>query len=138
MSPPSGLTNDPQVPICEDLKPNCLGGAGVPCAESVDSFTSKNNAWNVVCVSTQTPAKDVNLSEVAFLITRNVTIDRHVNALSTLKLSKNTPVRINRCVYLTYGGACIDRREKWMNTPAGLSCVFEGMGTNTTFDVMFP
>ena len=129
---PTGKTNEPNRSMCEDLKLSALSGAGVPCADAPSVFSSKNNAWTVICVSTQTP------SEAAFLITRNVEIGRKVNALSPLKLSDESPLRIRRCVYLTCGGACIDRREGYLNTPSGLSAVLEGMGTNTTYDVMYP
>lgn len=36
------------------------------------------------------------------------------------------------------GGACIDRTEHYLNMPSGHSYVLEGMGTNTTYDVMHP
>jgi len=135
---PTGMTNGLHGPMCEDLKPYALGGAGVPCADSVAVFTSKNNAWDVVCVGTQTSANEQNIGDVPFLITRNVTVGRHVNALSSLDFNKRSPLRIRRCVYLTYGGACIDRRKEYLNAPSGLSCVLEGLGTNATGDVMFP
>jgi len=60
------MTNGLHGPICEDLKPSALGGAGVPCANSVSEFTSRNNAWNVVCEGMQ--GTNSIQSEMPFLI----------------------------------------------------------------------
>ena len=122
-------------PICEDLHAGHLGGEGVPCAESRETFTSTNNAWQVLCVSTQTPA------EVTFLVTRNVDVGRHVNALSSVKFNQDAPYRHDRdrrCVYVTCGGGCYDVRERYLHAPSGFSKLFGSMGTNSTYDVMRP
>lgn len=98
------------------------------------NFTSKNNAWQTICVSTQTP------SEVAFLVTRNVEMGRHVNELSSIKFNRHALDQNLRwrCIYVTCGGACIDLREKYMNMPSGRSHILDGMGTNANYDVMYP
>jgi hypothetical protein len=134
----TGTTNEPINPICEDLKPAIFGGKGVPVADSVSSFSSPNNAWNVICVSTQTPNSELNATEVPFLITRNVTMGRRVNALSPLTFNEKSPLWIHRYVYVTVGGGCFDRSKKTLTLPSGRSAVLEGMGTNTLYDVMFP
>lgn len=137
----AGTTNGPRGPICEDLKPGIFGGGGVPGADSVSSFNSANNAWNVICVSTQTPNNELNSPGVPFLITRNVTMGHRVNALSTLTFNKTSPFKkspLKRCVYVTVGGGCIDLRKEYLTLPSGRSAVLEGMGTNTLYDVMFP
>ncbi|MFZ4395817.1 MAG: hypothetical protein ACOYOU_09355 [Kiritimatiellia bacterium] len=110
---------------------------GVPHADSLAAFSSTNNAWYVVCVGTQVLAEGLS-SDVTFLVTRNVAIGRHVNALSPMKFDKRSPLRIKRCVYLTVGGACIDRKEQYMYTAEGVPVIFADMGTNTTYDVMYP
>ena len=129
--------------MCENLKPGIFGGGGVPVADSVSSFSSANNAWNVICVSTQTPNNETNSLGVPFLITRNVTMGRQVNALSPLTFDKRSPFkkppfRNQRCVYVTVDGGCFDRRKEYLSLPSGWSAVLEGMGTNTVYDVMFP
>ncbi len=134
---PSTITNMPSGPIAEDLRPAALGGGGVPYADSLADFSSTNNAWHVVCGGVQTPGSRM-IYEAAFLISRNVTIGRQVNALSPMKFDKQSPLRIRRCVYLTFGGACIDQKEQYMYTAAGVPVIFADMGTNTTYDVMYP
>jgi len=134
----TGTTNEPSGPICADLKPSIFGGGGVPVADSVSSFSSANNAWNVICVSTQTPNNELNGPGVPFLITRNVTMGHRVNGLSPLVLSEKSRLWIHRCVYLTVGGGCFDRRKEYLSLPSGRSAVLEDMGTNTVYDVMFP
>ena len=133
---PTGMTNEPNGPIAEDLKPSRFGGAGVPHAETMSGFTSKNNAWYVICVSTQTEV--LIGGDVPFLITRNVEIGRHVNASSSVTFTKKSPLWIRRCVYLTCGGGCFDRRKKYLGAPGDPDYVLNGMGTNTSYDVMYP
>lgn len=122
-------------PICEGLHAQLLGGDGIPCASTRETFTSANNAWKVLCVSAQTPP------EVTFLVRDNIDMGRHVNALSLLKINHNAPSmykRDRRCIYATCGGAIMDRREKFMYAQSGFSYVLESIGTNTTYDVMKP
>jgi hypothetical protein len=133
---PAALTNGYHLPICEDLRPEFFGGScsGVPLATTNTTFTSKNNAWQALCVSTQTPP------EVAFLVTRNVEMGKRVNELSSLKFNRHALDQNlrHRCIYVTCGGACIDMRENWINMPAGHANILEAMGTNKTYDVMYP
>lgn len=133
-----GETIRPRGPICEDLNPSIIGGGGVPQAHSLSSFSSTNNAWIVICASTQTRNVEPNGWYVPFLITRNVTMGRQVNALSPVKFIKKSPLQTKRCVYVTVGGACFDWNEKYLSLPSSRSAVLEGMGTNTLYDVMFP
>lgn len=133
-----GETIRPHGPICEDLNPSIIGGGGVPQAHSLSSFSSTNNAWIVICASTQTQNVERNGRYVPFLITRNVTMGRQVNALSSFTFNEKSPLRIQRCTYVTVGGACFDWNEKYLSLPSGRSVVLEGMGTNTVYDVMFP
>jgi prepilin-type N-terminal cleavage/methylation domain-containing protein len=124
--------------ICGDLKPLLLGGAGISYAVSFAAFTRKNNAWQVICVSTQTPP------EVPFLVSRNVEMGKQVTGVTTLKLNGKLPSINHRGFFVTCGGACIDRREEYLNrsSPASLYPIdggpLEGMGTNMTYDVMQP
>jgi len=62
---------------------------------------------------------------------------RHVNVHSPLKFNYEAPYlhkSTRRCIYVTLGGACLDRTEKRL-TDSGM---LEEMGTNTTYDVMQP
>lgn len=129
---PLAKTNGGRRPICEDMRPRIFGGAGVPCADTLGAFTGKNNAWQALCVSTQTPPN------VAFLVTRNLEMGRQVNALSPLRFDKRAPLWIRRYVCLTCGGGCFDLRAKYLCTSSGVSYAFEDLGTNTAIDVMKP
>ncbi|MEI6210470.1 MAG: hypothetical protein WCR06_02465 [bacterium] len=134
---PSVLSNGVHSQICEDLRAPTLGGTGLPIAANRETFTSKNNAWQVICVSTQTPP------DVMFLLSRNVDVGKHVNARTPVRLNRKSPYKSDRCFYVTCGGACMDRREKYLNRiPPANSCETGGilydMGTNTTYDVMLP
>ena len=129
---PLAKTNGLQGPACVDIGPRSFGGAGVPCADTLGTFTGKNNAWQALCVSNQTPP------DVPFLITRNLAMGHQVNAASPVNFDKKTPLWIGRYVYQTCGGGCFDLRAKYLYKSAGISYAFESLGTNTAIDVMKP
>ena len=116
--------------ICEDLKVAALSGSGIPAAADPSSFGQGNNAWCIM-VSSNTVAED------AFIYTRNIDFFHQADPTlptSTLQKGNNTSVansdyatlttdssvsglgafNLNRGIYVTYGGACLDRRQKYI------------------------
>ncbi len=107
-------------PICEDLKFATLAGPGMPSAASLAGFGAANNAW---CIAA--PTSSNNVSEDAFIYTRNIVFAgvtysagvevkcSDVSQLTTAAADLGS-YNLNRGIYVTYGGACIDRRDKYM------------------------
>ena len=108
-------------PVCEDLKPATLAGSGVPAAADPLSFGGGNNAW---CFAA--PASSNVASEDAFVFTRNIDVVTQTGAGGTTKSCDTASLTteptklgnfsLNRGVFVTYGGACIDRRDKYIGT----------------------
>lgn len=105
-------------PICEDLKPTVLSGSGMVTSTDPGAFSDANNAWCMLAL-TNAPAED------AFIFSRNIDFDSGIASGSPVKNSnismllptsdsKSGSFSLNRGIYVTYGGACIDRREKYM------------------------
>jgi prepilin-type N-terminal cleavage/methylation domain-containing protein len=107
--------------ICEDLKTPALAGAGVSPASDPASFAAINNAW---CACSSNCGTNP-VSEDAFICTRNVDFEpAAANAATVPNTSRSVLMdsanpllgsfSLNRGIYVTYGGACIDRRAKYM------------------------
>jgi len=110
-------------PICEDLKVGVFSGSGVNPAPDVTTFITSagaNNAWDVLCVSSNTSI----IAEDAFIFTKNIVfstmtpLGTPINSASTFASPALdvSHVTIKRGVYTTYGGGCFDRREKYLTT----------------------
>jgi len=110
-------------PICEDLKVTTLAGAGINPSVDPASFdpNGANNAW---CCSVDNGATNP-AAEDAFIFTRNIDFspstkankDQVLNSDYSKLTSDGTlsgGFSLNRGIYVTYGGACIDRRDKYM------------------------
>jgi len=121
-------------PICEDLKAPVLAGPGMPTAADAASFTAANNAW---CTSVPFNAPSNNVSEDAFIFTRNIDFASSPSAtydptitpgyVSGVEVKNANPSKLNefatalggwnlnRGIYVTYGGACVDRRKAYID-----------------------
>lgn len=107
--------------ICEDLKVPSLAGAGVNPASDPVSFVAVNNAW-CACPSNYGTNP---VSEDAFICTRNIDFEPTAASGATVPstsksilMEASNPLlgtfSLNRGIYVTYGGACVDRRAKYM------------------------
>ncbi len=107
--------------VCEDLKYATLVGPGMPSAASLSAFAPANNAW---CIAS--PVSSNNISEDAFIYTRNIDFGSVTYAAGKATVANADVSRLttdatilggwnlNRGIYVTYGGACIDRRDKYI------------------------
>lgn len=130
-------------PICEDLKPTVLSGSGMVTATDPGSFSDANNAWCILAL-TNAPAED------AFIFSRNIDFDSGIASGSPVKNSnisvllptsdsKAGSFSLNRGIYVTYGGACIDRREKYMPLDAqGVNQTNNLVGSTNVYTVGRP
>ena len=119
------IAADAQDQVCSDLKPDMLGGAGVPVAVSATAFSRANNAWNVLCVGEETR------SDAPLFVSRNVDWGRQASTSTPVSLTDEMPFRHRRLVWTTRGGGIFDARIKY------LPMLREAIGTNV-LEVMRP
>lgn len=117
--------------LCEGLTPSLLAGAGVPVAESAQTFTHTNNAWNVTCTHRWPLTPPTTPSEVPFLITRNADWGTMASTCTPIILTDTLPFRTRRVVWVSCEGACLDTTGRRLSTLQG------SMKTNR-IDIMRP
>jgi prepilin-type N-terminal cleavage/methylation domain-containing protein len=125
--------------VCEDLKVGVLAGPGMTAAPDVASFSAANNGW--CYLSYQSSVSPV--AEDCFIYTRNIDFSNSVVTASTLPFlttdsSSCGTFNLNRGVYVTYGGACIDRRERYLSLAANNTTTNNLVGSSYTFQEIRP
>jgi prepilin-type N-terminal cleavage/methylation domain-containing protein len=108
-------------PICEDLKVGVFAGSNVSPAPDVANFNPGNNAWSAFAVSSNCAM----VAEDAFIFTKNIDTFSSVSGPPGPVGAGNAPgdlvlglINLKRGIYVTYGGGCIDRRQKYLNMDA--------------------
>lgn len=108
-------------PICEDLKVGVFAGSSVSPAPDVANFNPNNNAWSAFAVSSNCAM----VAEDAFIFTKNIDTFSSVSGAPGPVDAGDAPgdlvlglINLKRGIYVTYGGGCIDRRQKYLNMDA--------------------
>lgn len=107
-------------PICEDLKAPLIAGPGMTMAAGRDTFVDANNGWCILSdIATNNAAEDAfifsrNINFPDMTTVKNNTLPTLLSASSSADAAKLALFSLNRGVYVTYGGACVDRREKYI------------------------
>lgn len=96
------LTDDPGLRLVPDLSTWSLGAHGLPEAPSAHAFSAKHNAWQVVCVDSNTPLSH------PFLISRNVDLGDWLTPTSTIRVIRSGPLNLRHVVWVTRGGGIFD------------------------------
>jgi hypothetical protein len=104
------IAEDAAIWLASDLNYEMPGGPGLRKATSAAAFAAENNAWQVVCVDSNTP------SDVPFLISRNVDFGDWLTPTSHPRFIRSSPLNLRRVVWVTCGGAIIDARFKNFRT----------------------
>jgi len=131
-------------PICEDMKPGTLVGPGMGASVEAGSFSPGNNAW---CIASEVSSNTI--SEDAFIFTRNIDFgtstkdNKAIVANSDQSKLTTDPTllggfNLNRGIYVTYGGACIDRRDKYMGYDANNSLTNNLVSSTNTVQIFRP
>lgn len=103
-------------PICEDLKPATFSGSGVTTSPDVTSMNDVTCAWYAMGgTGTNSSPED------AFVFTKNIKFSDFTkiqNAPTSLPqpLDMSSGINIHRAIYVTFGGACIDLRQKYLTS----------------------
>ena len=107
---PSGTQGDA---ICEDLKVGTFSGAGPATAADVANMTDANCAWFAFAGTGTNSAP-----EDAFVFTKNIKFSdfTKIDPKTMPSLDMSTGVTIHRAVYVTFGGACVDLRQKYLSS----------------------
>ena len=108
---PSGTPGDA---ICEDLKVGTFSGSGIQPAADVASFADATCAWWAIGAASSNSAP-----EDAFIFTKNIKFSNYAainNQTASLPqgLDMSSGINIHRAVFVTFGGACIDLRQKYL------------------------
>jgi prepilin-type N-terminal cleavage/methylation domain-containing protein len=135
--------------ICEDLKVATLAGAGINPSSDPMSFAAANNAWCCAIDNGSTnPA-----SEDAFIFSRNIDfgssgaaggpsstpIKTSDTSILTTDGTKSGGFSLNRGIYVTYGGACIDRRDKYIGVQSdGVAATNNLLNSTNSFVILRP
>lgn len=121
--------------LVADLKPEMLNGSGLCKATSAAAFSAENNAWQVVCVDSNTPA------EAPFLISRNADFGDWLTPTSQVRLIRSGPLKLRHIVWVTHGGAIYDARFKTFNVSMLFPPEVRGSGvapTSMVYRIMRP
>lgn len=103
------MTEDAERRLASDLGLWSFGGSGLSEATSAHVFSAENNAWQVVCVDSNTPAW------VPFLISRNADFGDWLTPTSQVRLIRSGPLKLRRVMWVTRGGGIFDARFKFFN-----------------------
>lgn len=124
--------------ICEDLVPANFGGAGITAAQDKTAFSDGNNAWSCAGGVTNAPTED------AFIFTKNVSVDGVITGTKTMKNDTKialdlatSGMSLTRGVYVTYGGGCFDRRQKYLGVDQNNNATNNLVTSTNTYQVYF-
>ncbi len=111
-SGPSGVTDNREDSVCQDLKSEMLAGGGVKPARTATGFGGVNNAWGVSTTDQNTP------SDMPFLWSSSLKWDGDkVSSNSVVKLVGTTTAGVaapfggRMAVWVTMGGSTFDARK---------------------------
>ncbi len=129
------VTDDREEALAPDLSPSFIDGPGLREATSARAFAAEHNAWQVVCVDSNTPAW------VPFLISRNADFGDWLTPTSQVRLIRSGPLKLRNVVWVTCSGGIYDARFNLFRTDMMYPPGQIGRGTATTamvFRIMRP
>jgi len=140
-----GGTNTIGGAVCEDLKPSLLTGSGMPTAPSAAAFDHNVNAW---CAFQQTNSSASISVEDAFIYSRNIdfgsgiangsTVQNSDKSFLTTQITLLNHFNLTRGVYVTFGGGCIDRRDKYIGVDSNNSPTNNLVNSSSMYVVLRP
>jgi hypothetical protein len=104
------ITEDVDKRLVSDLGYWAFAGPGLRAATSAAAFAAENNAWQVVCVDSNTP------SLMPWLISRNVDFGDWLTPTSQPRFIRSGPLNLRRVVWVSRGGGIFDARFKSFRT----------------------
>jgi hypothetical protein len=120
------VTDNQEEALAPDLCHSYLCGPGLREATSARAFAAENNAWQVVCVDSNTPAW------VPFLISRNADFGDWLTPTSRVRLIRSGPLKLRRVLWVTQGGGIYDARFNLFNVGMLFPPEERGPGLATT------
>jgi hypothetical protein len=100
------VTDDREEALAPDLSHSYFCGPGLREATSARAFSAEHNAWQVVCVDSNTP------DWMPFLISRNADFGDWLTPTSQVRLIRSGPLKLRSVAWVTCGGMPYDATFK--------------------------